>query len=307
MNAEQSAPSVAGRPFAAFAAPTFVFLWSTGFIGAKLGLPYAEPMTFLSLRFAMASLILAVWLAATGGLRTGLLPRREHFGLSALIGVLVHALYLGAVFVAIDIGVEAGLTALIIGLQPLVMAVIAWRFLGERLRKIQVLGFALGLLGAGTVIVRKLSDGFGSIEGVAICGVGLLAISIGSIVQKRYGGDIPMRRGAVVQYAAAAALLGAVAFAVETREIDWTLNFVFAFGWATIVLSIGAVLLLYYLLAHGAASEVASLFFLVPPSTAVIAWAMFGETLGAIEIAGVALSAFGVWLVLRPVDAERSQ
>lgn len=280
------------------AAPTFVLLWSTGFIGAKLGLPYAEPMTFLSLRFAIVSLLLATWLAATGAFVSGFWPRRDQILWSALAGVLIHGGYLGGVFAAIALGVEAWVSALIVGLQPIALAALAWVFLGERLRPIQLVGFALGVAGAALVVVRKLADGLGSPTGVALCVLGLVAFAVGAIVQKRYCADTPMRRGALVQYIAASATLGVIALLIETREIQWTGDFIIALSWLTVVLSIGAVLLLYTLLERGAASEVASLFFLVPPATAVVAWAMFGERLGVIEILALAVSAFGVWLVL---------
>ena len=272
-----------------------MLLWSTGFIGAKLGLPHAEPMTFLSVRFALVAALLLVWVLLSGAPW----PRRDQIGAAALIGVLMHGVYLGGVFSAISLGVEAGAAALIVGLQPIVTALLAWGMLGERLRAAQVAGLALGFLGAALVVARKLAAGLGSIEAVGLCVMALIAISVGSIAQKRHGADMPMRSGAMVQYLAAAAFTALFAFALETREIAWTGEFIFALTWLTLVLSIGAILLLYTLLQRGAASEVASLFFLVPASTAVIAWAMFGEVLGWVEMAGVAATAAGVWLVLR--------
>ena len=294
MTAPAGAAKAAQEP-GLWLAPLFVLLWSTGFIGAKLGLPHAEPMTFLSVRFALVAALLLVWVLLSGAPW----PRRDQIGAAALIGVLMHGVYLGGVFSAISLGVEAGAAALIVGLQPIVTALLAWGMLGERLRTAQVAGLALGFLGAALVVARKLAAGLGSIEAVGLCVMALIAISVGSIAQKRHGADMPMRSGAMVQYLAAAAFTALFAFALETREIAWTGEFIFALTWLTLVLSIGAILLLYTLLQRGAASEVASLFFLVPASTAVIAWAMFGEVLGWVEMAGVAATAAGVWLVLR--------
>ena len=277
-------------------APLFVVLWSTGFVGAKLGLPYAEPMTYLGLRFGAAAVLLAVWVWLSGAAW----PTRAQAGQQALIGVLVHFLYLGGVFASIAWGLEAGVSAMIVGLQPVLTAAFAAWVLGERLRPIQWLGMALGLGGVLLVVARKLDAGIGNPAGVAICAVGLLAIAVGSILQKRLSGDTPMRGGNVVQFTAAAAACFAVALVFEDRAVDWTPTFVFALGWQILVLSLGAITLLYILIRRGAASEVASLFFLVPPCTALFAWAMFGERLGPVEIAGMAVASLGVLMVNRP-------
>lgn len=298
METTQTAPRAIGP--AALAAPGFVLLWSTGFIGAKLGLPHADPLIFLTIRFTLAGLLLALVLGWSGAFTRRFFERPSQYGWSALIGVLVHGGYLGGVFGAIALGVEAGMSALIVGLQPIAMAAIAAVFLGERLRPLQLVGFALGLCGVALVVSQKLSAGLGSAAGVALCLMALLAIAVGTVLQKRFAGDIPLRRGAMVQYFAAAAVLGVASLALEDGRVDWTAEFLVALGWLTLVLSLGAVLVYYWLLSRGAASAVASLFFLVPPATAVIAWAMFGENLGPVEIMGMLASAAGVWLVLKP-------
>ena len=277
-------------------APLFVVLWSTGFVGAKLGLPYAEPMTYLALRFGLAAVLLGAWVWLVGAPWPTPRQMRDQAG----IGVLVHVLYLGGVFVAIAWGLEAGVSALIVGLQPVATALFAWWFLGERLRPVQWAGLVLGFAGVVLVVLRKLEAGLGDPGGVAFCVVGLLAISLGSILQKRQSGSTPMRGGNAVQFFAAALLCGAAAFAFEDRSVDWTPTFIFALGWQVLVLSLGAITLLYILIRRGAASEVASLFFLVPPCTALLAWAMFGETLGPIEVAGMTATALGVLMVVRP-------
>ena len=282
-------------------APLFVLLWSTGFIGAKLGLPHAEPMTFLALRFLIGAALLAAWVLIAGAP----LPDWRQARDQAVIGALVQFVYLGGVFAAIDRGVEAGLSALIVGLQPIATALIARQVLGERLAVVQWAGMALGLAGVALVVTRKLGAGLGDPLGVLLCIAALLGIATGSILQKARAGATPMRAGMAVQFAVAALCSGTVALVAETGRIAWTGEFVLALGWLVLVLSLGAVTLLYVLIRRGAASNVASLFFLVPPCTALIAWPLFGERLGAVEAAGIAATALGVLLVNRPDLARR--
>jgi len=278
------------------AAPVFVLLWSTGFIGAKLGLPHAEPMTFLAVRFVLVAAAFALWI----WLARAPWPTPAQAADAALVGVLIHVGYLGGVFQAIAWGTEAGVSALIVGLQPVLTTLIAARLLGERLGRVEWLGMALGVAGVALVVARKLGAGIGDLWGVGLCLVALISIALGSVYQKRRGAKIPMRSGAFVQFAAAAAVCGILSLSVETGEIAWTGAFVFALGWLVLVLSVGAVSLLIVLIRRGAASNVASLFFLVPPVTAVMAWALFGEQMGPIELAGMALTALGVLMVNRP-------
>jgi drug/metabolite transporter (DMT)-like permease len=282
-------------------APFFVLLWSTGFIGAKLGLPHAEPMTFLALRFGLAAALLTLWVLLSGAPW----PDRGQLRDQLLIGVLVQFVYLGGVFAAIDRGIEAGLSALIVGLQPIATALIARQVLGERLRAVQWAGMALGLAGVALVVARKLGAGTGDAVGVLLCVAALLGIATGSILQKSRAGATPMRAGNAVQFAVAAACCTVVAFLAETGRVEWTGEFVLALGWLVVVLSLGAVTLLYVLIRRGAASNVASLFFLVPPCTALLAWPLFGERLGAVETAGIGATALGVLLVNRPELARR--
>ncbi|MEM0923238.1 MAG: DMT family transporter [Pseudomonadota bacterium] len=276
-------------------APLFVVMWSTGFIGAKLGLPYAEPMSFLSLRFALTAAALALWVQ----IARAPWPSWRQAGDAALIGVLVHGVYLGGVFQAIAWGTEAGVSALIVGLQPIVTAAIAVRLLGERLSGVQRIGMLLGLLGVALVVARKLEAGIGDMAGVALCVLSLVAISTASILQKTRAAKTPMRSGNLIQFASAMLATAALALVIETGEIQWTGPFLFALFWLVIVLSLGAIMLYYLLIERGAASNVASLFFLVPPSTAVIAWFLFDERLGPVEIAGMAVAALGVMMVNR--------
>ncbi|MEM7668309.1 MAG: DMT family transporter [Pseudomonadota bacterium] len=285
----------------AIAAPLFVLLWSTGFIGAKLGLPDAEPMTFLALRFGLVALALGAWVLVSGVPLPTLRQARD----AVIIGLLVQAVYLGGTFQAIAWGTEAGVSALIAGLQPITTALIARQVLQERLSRVQYLGMVLGASGVGLVVMRKLADGVGDVAGVLVCAAGLVAISTGAVMQKTHGAKTPMISGNLIQFATAAIACGALALAFETGSVRWTAEFSFALGWLVIVLSLGAVTIYYLLIRRGGASQVASLFFLVPPSTAVIAYLMFGEVLGPVEILGMVIATMGVALVNRPELVSR--
>lgn len=283
------------------AAPLFVLLWSTGFIGARLGLPHADPVPFLGLRFVIAAGVMALWV----WLSRAPWPDRRQMPRQVAVGVLVQFVYLGGVFVAIDWGIEAGTSALIVGLQPVLTALIAARSLGERLVPVQWIGMALGVGGVALVVAKKLEAGLGTWAGIGMCVAALVGISVGSILQKAGGSGTPMRGGNAVQFAAAAVCAGVVIAFTGTGRVEWTGEFVFALGWLVVVLSIGAVMLLYVLIRKGAASNVASLFFLVPPCTALLAWPLFGERIGPVEALGIATTAVGVLLVNRPDVAAR--
>ncbi|MEM6661149.1 MAG: DMT family transporter [Pseudomonadota bacterium] len=281
----------------------FVVLWSTGFIGAKLGTPYAPPMTLLALRFGLVAVCLMGWMIVTGAPW----PTARQWWEQAVIATFVHVIYLGGVFVAVDLGLEAGATAVVLGLQPLAIAFGAAAMLGERLNRVQWIGMALGLAGVALVVGRKLDAGIGGPASLAFALMALAAISLGTILQKRRSEDTPMLTGNMVQFTWAAILSFAAALVFEEVSIHWTPVFIFALGWMVIVLSLGALTLYYILIKRGAASEVASLFFLVPASTAVIAWPLFGEVMGLIEIAGMVAAMVGVLLVLRPGLISRSK
>lgn len=264
-------------------------------MGAKYGLPYAEPLTFLSLRFAAVVLLMLSWVLAS----RAVWPSRAQTRALLVVGALLHGVYLGSVFTAIWLGVEAGIAALIVCMQPILSAVLARWMLGERMTRLQWAGLVVGLAGAALVVSRKLGGGVGDWGGLALCVAGLCAISLATIYQKKHCADAPMRSGAVVQYLGALVVVVPLAFVFETRTVDWTGEFIFALGWLVIVLSLGAVGLLMSLIRRGEASKVASLFFLVPPCTALMAWGMFGETLGVVAVIGVGLTAAGVAMVMR--------
>ena len=271
----------------------FVLLWSTGFIGARLGMPHAEPMTFLALRFALT---VACLLVVTLVSRAPWPRRAAEWGHLAVAGLLIQGIYLGGVFVAIRLGLEAGLSALIVSLQPLLVAVAAPFVLAERVSIRRWLGLGLGLLGVVLVLSGKLGHGGGPWAIVA-CLAGLAAITAGTLYQKQYCQGQDLRSGNLVQFAAAAVACWIAALLFETRQIEWTPDLVFALAWLVIVLSLGAIPLFYLLLRRGDASRVSGLFFLVPPTTALIAWALFGEQLGPVELTGMAITIAGVALV----------
>jgi drug/metabolite transporter (DMT)-like permease len=274
----------------------FVVLWSTGFIGAKLGLPHAGPLTFLTLRYTLAaSLLLLVALATRAPW-----PRRPaDIARYATAGLLVHGVYLGGVFVGLSLGVEAGVSALIVGLQPLLAAALAGTFLGERVSLRQWAGLGLGLVGVALVLARKLGEGPGDAFGSLACVVALVGITVGALYQKRHGAGMDLRTGTVIQFTAAGLATAPLALIFEDMHIAWSGEFVFALLWLVLVLSLGAVSLLYVLIRRGAAAQVASLFFLVPPCTALIAWPVFGEVPGPAAVAGMVLTAAGVALANR--------
>lgn len=276
-----------------FIPPLFVLLWATGFIGARYAMPWSEPFSFLAARFAIAFLLLAVVLAFRRGRRTGL-KGASH---ALLAGILMHGVYLGGVFWAIRHGMPAGISALIVGLQPLITALMAGRILAEKILPRHWLGLALGF--AGVVIV--LSPKFGAIGGItpatlAASLAAVAAMSLGTVLQKRFGDRTDPVASAVYQYLGAALLMAAGSFAFETRAFTLNWELVFAMAWLVLVLSIGAIFLLLYMIRRGEMSKVASLFYLVPAVTAVIAWALFGEELTLVQIAGMALTTFGVGL-----------
>lgn len=274
----------------------FVLLWSTGFLGAKLGLPYAEPFSFLFLRFAVLCVILGL---AALAFRAPWPKTWRELGDLSVVGLLVHAAYLGGVFSAIYAGLPAGIAALIVGLQPLLTAVGAGVFLGEKVTVRQWQGFVLGLIGVVMVLGDKLSLQIDNVHGVIYAVLALLGITVGTLYQKRHGNTIDLRSGSAIHFAIAAVPMAIMAWAFETREVVWNGAFVFALGWLVVVLSLGAMTLLFLLIRRGAATKVASLFYLTPPVTAVFAWALFDETLGLLAMAGMGVAVAGVALVTK--------
>ncbi len=275
--------------FVRFAPAIFVVLWATGFIGAKYGLPYAEPFTFLALRMAIVVAILVPVAMLFGGPR----PSWALLGHSAVAGVLVHTIYLGGVFFAISRGMSAGVSALVVALQPLVTAFIARAMLGERLRPIQIVGLAGGLVGVALVVSPRLAGGIG-IDGITPVTLGAVAlsvvgISLGAVYQKKFVTGIDLRHATAAQYVGALIPLALLSWATETRTVVWHPDFIFALAWLVFVLSLGAVGLLMALIRRNSAARTASLFYLVPAVTALIAWLLFDETLQWVQLAGMGI------------------
>lgn len=275
----------------------FVLLWSSGFIAAKLGRDGAEPFTFLSIRFLFVLAIMApigVWLAS----RPMTPSERLH---AAIVGSLIHGTYLGGVFFAVKHGMPAGVVALIVSLQPVMTAIASGPLLGETVTPRHWLGLLLGLLGSALVLAPRIDLAVSGITSATIAAavLALAGITAGTIYQKRFASRIDIGSGAIWQYLGALAMTGAGSLLVETREVTWTSEFVVALGWLVLVLSIGAISLLMLLIRESAVSRVTGLFYLVPATTALLAWGLFGETLSLVQLGGMVLVTLAV-LMIRP-------
>jgi drug/metabolite transporter (DMT)-like permease len=284
---------------AARAAPAiFVVLWSTGFIGTKYVLNNAEPLTYLAIRMALVVALMAVIVAVA----RPRWPDRAGIGHSAVAGILVHGIYLGGTAIAISHSIPAGLSALIPGLQPILTSTLANRWLGERVTALQWSGLLLGLAGVVLILHDRPMTGEAG-WGWLASSVSLVSITLGTLYQKRYCGSIDWRAGNLVQYIAVTILFAAGALLFEGNVVHWTEEFVLALIWLVVVLSIGSIGLLYWLIRHSAATAVASLFYLVPAVTAVMAYMLFAERLDRVAIAGMVACAAAVFLVNRRAPA----
>ena len=285
--------------FAARVAPAiFVVLWSTGFIGTKYVLHNAEPLTYLAIRMAVVVALMTVIVA----IARPQWPDRAGVGHSIVAGLLVHGFYLGGTAVAISHSIPAGLSALIPGLQPILTSTLANRWLGERVTPLQWSGLFLGLAGVVLILQGRPMGGEAG-WGWLASGVSLLSITLGTLYQKRYCGQIDWRAGNLVQYIAVTIFFGAGAFLFESNVVHWTAEFVLAVAWLAVMLSIGSIGLLYWLIRRSAATSVASLFYLVPAVTAVMAYVLFGERLDTVAIVGMVACAAAVFLVNRRAPA----
>ena len=279
---------------AIYAAPAlFVVLWASGFVGAKFGMPYVEPLTFLTLRMGAVVFLLAILAFIT----RPTWPDLAGFKHSIIAGLLVHGLYLGGVFISIDRRLPAGLSALVVSLQPVLTSTIANRYLGERVVARQWLGLALGIGGVYLVVADKTVAGEATAIGWTAALCALIAITVGTLYQKRFGGGIDWRAALIIQYSSAGVLFAVGSLLFENQRIEWTIELIAALAWLVLVLSLGAVWLLYFLIRRTAATRVTSLFYLTPAATALMAWALLGEHLGMLALIGMAVCVVGVFLV----------
>jgi drug/metabolite transporter (DMT)-like permease len=283
-------------------------LWSTGFTGIRYGIPYAPPFTFIAIRMAFASVLLALISLAITKRFTHDLPT---IGKSALVGVTIHGAYLGGCFYGVKQGMPAGITALICSLQPVLVSIFSSIFFHEKLSLRKWLGLALGLFGLILVIAPKLGGASGQelpTAGVVAVFIALLGGTSGTLLQKKFGAGVQVLSGTSWQYIFTGLLLGAMALTFEQGEsITWNGSFIFSLVWLIVALSIGAILILYFLLARSSASSVSSLYYLVPAVTAVEAYFLFGETISLITACGTLVTIIGVALVVRqPVSGVQS-
>ena len=276
----------------------FVLIWSTGFIVARFGMPHAPPMTFLAWRYALSIACFGVWILLA---RVAWPCTLAQWGHLAVTGVLMHAGYLGGVWAAVKAGMGAGLSALIVGLQPVLTAV--WlSATGGRVTARQWLGLTLGFVGLVLVVWHKFGHGgpgdSATPVNVAFAVAALLSITAGTLYQKRFLAPCDVRTANTVQLAAALLVTLPLAW-LEREPMHWNLESAGAMAWSVLGLTLGGSSLLYLLIQRGAAASVASLMYLVPPCTALIAWVLFGEPITATTLTGTALTALGVALVVR--------
>ncbi len=293
-----STKNIAASPWLVLMPFAFVLIWSTGFIVAKFGLPYAPPLTFLMLRFIgvlvflfpLVVLLRAQW--PVGSMR--------HI---AVAGILVQAGYLAGVWCAIKLGMPAGLSALIVGMQP-VLTAFAAPLIGEKVRGRQWIGLIFGLCGVALVVANKITLIGLTWQSIALCVMALLSITIGTMYQKRYCPHFDLRTGTIIQFAASSVVVLPLAiwledFSPALQTVQWTPNFIGALLWAILALSIGSIFLLFTLIRKSAATQVTSLLYLTPPTTALMAWAAFGEVFSLIGLAGMLLAVIGVVFVVK--------
>ena len=276
----------------------FVGIWATGFIVARLVAPHVDPLTFLAYRFVLSASVFAGIAAAV----RAPWPRGARGWRDALVaGVLMQGIYLGGVFWAVRHGLPAGISALITGLQPLLTALLAFPLLGERIGAHRWAGIALGFAGALLVLQPQLNASAGSILVVPLlaCAAGMVAMTLGTIWQKRTASTADLRTNAAVQFIGAALVTIPVAALTEAGRFDGSWQAWTGLAWAVCGLSLGAISLLLILIKRGAVAGVASLFYLVPPVVAVLAFALFGERLTALQVAGMAVAATGVAVASR--------
>jgi len=294
-------PIPVARPSVALTLPfLFILMWSSGYVVGKLALPFAGPFTLLVLRFGLAALVLLLVALLT---RAPWPRQRAHYAHLIVVGLLVQALQFGGLYTGLKLGVSAGVSALIIGAMPLCTAFGAGAFLHERVGVRHWIGLGAGIAG---VLLVALGKGVAWHMGAAGIGAVLLAlagITLGTLYQKKYCAGLDLRTGGCIQLAVATAVALPLALGLEGWQVTWTPTLVLASGWLSVVNSIGAVSLLFLMMRRGDASRVASLFYLIPGTTALMGFAILGERLGALSIAGFAVTAGAVYLCTRAVKS----
>ena len=283
------------------AAPVvFVLMWATGFVVARLSAPHADPLTFLGIRFPIAGVLFALIALALAAPWPG---ARQAFHAS-VAGAFLHGGYLGPVYWAVAHGMPAGVSALIVGLQPLMTAIIASWMVQERISLRHWAGLGVGILGVALVVSPKLELGHGLADGItplttAVNLLGALSISFGTVYQKRFATALNLASGGAWQYVGASLAVLIPALLLEDLRFDGSVQAWFALGWSVIVLSLGAITLLMLMIRLGDVGRVSSLIFLVPGVSALMAYVLFGETLSLVQIAGMAVCAAAVLIVTR--------
>ncbi len=307
MSGARQPPPGAGHDALLQAMPAvFVLIWSTGFVVARYGMPHAGPMAFLAARYALSVLAFAVWIL---WVRAAWPRGRAQWGHLAVTGVLMHAGYLGGVWMAVKDGLGAGLAALIVGLQPVLTALWVSSTAQQQVRPRQWLGLALGLAGLVLVVWNKLHLGEARPLNVGFALLALASITAGTLYQKRWVQPCDVRTANSVQLMAAFAVTLPLALWESTTAwggVTWHVELFGAMVWSVLVLTLGGSSLLYLLIQRGAATTVSSLMYLVPPCTAVLAWWLFDEALTPLVLTGLALAALGVALVVRSPAAAKT-
>ena len=294
-NSTSSPPALNPAVFATLAG-LFIFLWASGFVAAKYGLPYAEPFTLMAARFVVGSAILVPACLILKAAWPKSLKAAAHI---LLAGFGVQTVYLIGVYYGIWFGVSTGITALVVGLQPLLTGVLAGFVLRETVTGRNWLGLVLGFFGLALVVWDRVVSPEDAWWGLVILLMGLGGITAGTLYQKKYCGTFDVRTGVALQNVMSCIVMLVLAGLFETMRINWTGAFVFAVLWSAIGLSVFAICLYYWLIQRGAAARVTSLIYLSPPTTAVMGWAMFGEVMSWWAIAGMAVATLGVALAVR--------
>lgn len=272
----------------------FVFVWSTGFIVARYGMPHAEPMTFMFLRFT-GVLVVMVPVALLARVTWPSAQQSLHI---AIAGTMLQAGYLGGVWAAVKLGMSASLVALIMGLQPIFTAWLS-ALVAERVSTRQWLGLMAGLTGVGMVVMAKFSLIGLSLMSLGLSVLALASITFGTLYQKRFCPSFDLRVGSTIQFAASALVCLPFMFAFETREIEWVFPMIASLLWSIFALSIGAISLLFIMIRDGAATKVTSLLYMTPPTTAVMAWFLFDEPITPMTVAGTAVTVVALLLIIK--------